>query len=113
MIAKGVIKPAPAPTSVDGHHHGRFGGRLLEVVLTLLLVIASAAALVGSFLGTYKVLALLGLKRRSSGKLVSAVYMGVLAGLAAVWRAFLRYYRYDPNTLRPIRPEDTDDRKDH
>lgn len=40
-------------------------------------------------------------------KLVGPVMGTIWKGLAAVWRPFLTYYRYEAQTLRPIKDEKT------
>jgi len=34
-------------------------------------------------------------------------------GLAALWKPFLTYYRYEAHTLRPIKDDETNDRDAH
>lgn len=57
-----------------------------------------------------------GLMAASAGltaKFVGPVMGTIWKGLAAVWRPFLTYYRYEAQTLRPIKEDETNDRDAH
>jgi hypothetical protein len=104
-------------------HHGRPGGRLVEVLLALGLVVLSAgtimaglalsvAALMAVYVTLFRVSPILayGLLAAGGGltfKFVVPIMTMVWKGIAAVWRPFLRYYRYEAHTLRPIKDEKT------
>jgi hypothetical protein len=85
-------------------HHGRFGGRFLELVLLLGLLLGSVAFLVALTVGATLIARALGIDGDS--------YLGpfgFLSGLYLLsypWKAYLRFYRYDPETLRPVSNDD-------
>lgn len=83
-------------------HHKRPGGRSLELllllgVLVLSIIVVGAALLLP--VGNYK-----------GGSLVAACLI-----LAPMWKLFLGYYKYDASTLQPLNEdkEKLDDSKDH
>jgi hypothetical protein len=89
-------------------HHGRPGGRLLELVLVLVLVALSLGLMAGfGALVSYE-FGLWGDGRASHGadSLVRAFVFAALVCAAAVlsylWASLLKYYRYDTHTLRPL-----------
>lgn len=110
-------------------HHGRPGGRFLEVALGLGLVVLSAGALVAglalalaAIVGLYGVLygispiLAYGLMAAGGGatvKLAGPIMTTIWKGLSAIWRPFLTYYGYEAHTLRPIKEDETNDRDAH
>jgi len=95
-------------------HHGRPGGRLLEVALALGLVLVSVG-LFGGFVALVSYdFGLWGngrdYHRDFDAVLVRAVVFAGLAAaaclLAYLWGVLLTYYRYDARTLRPLTEND-------
>ncbi len=88
-------------------HHGRPGGRLVELLALFAFLGLSVAMLVGM-----PILVMYFLDAPEPGRRTS-----ILAGLALalvilapIWKALLRYYKYEPHTLKPIlRKEKTHD----
>lgn len=68
-------------------HHGRPGGRALELLLLALLICLTIAIFLAPLL----------LDIRSKGLIVVAIAIA-----APFWIGFLTYYKYDTNTLRPL-----------
>ena len=92
----------------------------------LFAVVVTAAILFGGIAGLFvlQMLFIAALIRISPG--VLAAMNGILiaywykpgaklvwAICAAIWTPLLRYYKYEPNTLKPIIEEPLHDRKDH
>jgi len=104
-------------------HHGRWGERAVELILLVLLLFFSVAYIAGL------VWLVLQLPENFAYLMVLPVFTPIItknsvrmyglvpinATLGAVWRGYLRYYRYDPKTLRPTsgKKEKTDDSDDH
>jgi hypothetical protein len=96
---------------------------LVEVVLALGLAVLSAGTLLAGlalcvvgFMAVYAALFRVdpilayGLTAASTGltiKFVGPVMKTIWKGLAAVWRPFLGYYRYEAHTLRSLADEET------
>ncbi len=77
-------------------HHGRPGGRGLELLVLLLVLISTVAVVVGTVL----------IVRWLSPNMA---YLAIGLGFALsvpLWRAFLRYYKYEAHTLKPIIEKD-------
>ena len=91
-------------------HHGRPGGRLLEVGLALGLVVLSAAFLMVWVAVPIYVLKLLSLKGGRIGKAGAVWIMLGFFLLKYPWNALLKYYRYEAHTLRPIKEDRTHER---
>ena len=86
-------------------HHGRPGGRGRELLLLLLTVLASVLLIGGGFL-----LPLIGTQATDTGSSFFASKAGAALGFlvsAMLWQKLLAHYRYDANTLRPLREENT------
>jgi hypothetical protein len=105
-------------------HHGRPGGRGLELLVMLFAVLLTATILFGGIAGLFalQMVFLAPLLRISPGML--AALNGVLltywykpgaklawAICAAIWTPILSYYKYEPHTLKPIFEERPHDRK--
>jgi ABC-type Fe3+ transport system permease subunit len=96
-------------------HHGRAGGRLLEVALTLVLVALSVGLLSGFVALISYDFGMWGngrdYHRDFGAALVKSVVFVSLAAAACLltylWGALLHYYRYDPRTLRPLTEKDS------
>ena len=104
-------------------HHGRPGGRLLEVGLALGLAVLSAGVLLAGlalvlwvliavYLTLFRVSPILAYVIMTSGAGLSVKVAGpgmrlCWKGLAAIWRPFLTYYRYEAHTLRPLKENET------
>jgi hypothetical protein len=97
-------------------HHGRPGGRALELLLLFALIGFSAAVLIGGvglFFGAFAYVEVhFGhIRGKGAGALFILVYTGLLLGLGLIWKVFLKYYKYDPNSLKPLTEGTSDDRK--
>ncbi len=99
-------------------HHGRPGGRLLELILGFGLIAASicvGVAVIGLSFGLC-ILAIWSAGRWGSGFVVALmggvgwlikfyftpIWRAVYWVLAVLWRPYLRYYKYQPHSLRPL-----------
>lgn len=94
-------------------HHGRPGGRLLELGLALGLAVLSVAGLAGAVILGLFIFGPVGSDGGGGrwiilGSLGLAIYI-----LKHPWAALLKYYRYDTQTLRPIKEDETNDRDAH
>jgi hypothetical protein len=77
-------------------HHGRPGGVVWERLALLALLVSTVLIFVGSIVFVTWL--------TTTGP---SVGVGLAVFLSAIlWRAFFRYYKYDPNTLDPIIEED-------
>ena len=99
-------------------HHGRPGGRALELLLLFALIGFSATLFIGGlgfFLGAFAIFEVrIGhIPGQAASGLFMLVYMGLLSVLGVIWKVFLKYYKYDPNSLKPLNEGTSDDRKDH
>jgi hypothetical protein len=99
-------------------HHGRLGGRLVEVVLALGLAVLSAGVLLAGlalvlwvlmtgYLALFRVSPILayGIIAAGAGlsvKIANPVMGMCWKGLAAIWLPFLRHYGYEAHSLRPL-----------
>ena len=83
-------------------HHGRKGGRALELFLLFGLLILSAGLIAGGFfLGAFLLYAL----GDGGPRVLLVPFLGAGLGMfvaGRIWRFFLRYYRYGTD-LKPIR----------
>ena len=83
-------------------HHGRRGGRALELVLLFGLLGLTIALIGMGFFGA----ALLAMQIQLEGRIAAILplFGAILGGLAAgqVWKKFLKYYRYS-SALIPIK----------
>ena len=98
-------------------HHGRPGGRIGEVLAALFMIGVSVCIFVGAICAG--LMAWFWLIRIVPEWLVILVIVfgaSVTAApifrfawwlLTAIWRPFLRYYKYQAHSLRPIDDEDT------
>ncbi len=77
-------------------HHKRPGGRGLELLLLLLLLVSTAAIVIG----TVVIVGWLGVGAGSA-----SLALGIALS-APLWLAFLRYYKYEAHSLKPIIKED-------
>ena len=91
-------------------HHGRPGGRLVEVLAGLALALASGVFLVLCLVVPAYVLFWMDVETHSGGKLEVASFLGGLWLLKYPWGALLKYYRYEAHTLRPLAEGETKDR---
>lgn len=89
-------------------HHSRWGGRSLEVLLLFLLIAFSIGVFVFVFMGGL-LLILPHATTMTGGKSVFLLNLLAIALLAPIWKAFLRFYKYDPETLKPERQGKEDD----
>ncbi len=93
-------------------HHGRPGGRLVEVISALMMVVLSVAVFGAVFAGTMY----LCLRFAPYGTFGS-IFLAMMAFsqylfpwamtatwwvLRHLWAPYLRYYKYEPHSLRPI-----------
>ena len=90
-------------------HHGRWGGRGLELFLTLALLAVTVCLIVAGGAFGFWVGAGLGSSLGGNLMLIGAAGGGTIAGL--LWKKLLKYYKYDKN-LRPIERNE-DERADH
>lgn len=97
-------------------HHGRPGGRLVELILAFIIIGISVALLLGGIAIPLILSVLL-------AKLFGPTFMIVFAGAsitylwrpamraawwiaAAIWNPFLNYYGYEAHSLKPIKPKE-------
>ena len=85
-------------------HHRRFGGRTGELILLFALIAFSAALLGAEF--WFWTAAQTWLSHQGGPYLLAAaggvMFVASLWVLRRLWSAFLRYYRYEAHTLRPL-----------
>jgi hypothetical protein len=99
-------------------HHGRPGGRLVEVLAAFALIGVSVAILVGALLAAYALFGLLVgmvpawllavVVTAALGRFITSVMRGAWWLLSAIWGPFLKYYKYQAHNLRPLKDEGTD-----
>lgn len=82
-------------------HHGRKGGRAVELLLLFVLLGLTIALICVGFFGTIYLLMIYEIETYYVPKL--GMLGAVLGGLAAgqVWKKFLKFYHYS-NDLKPI-----------
>ena len=98
-------------------HHGRPGGRLVEVLAAFVLIGVSVAILVGAlwagfvglmwFAGYVSPVFLAGVMVIATNYLFTKIFRLALWVLSALWGPFLKYYKYQAHTLRPLDDEGT------
>ena len=94
-------------------HHGRPGGRLVEVLAGIALALASGVFLVLCIVAPAWILLRLGGGHgggRSGGKVEVLSLLGGIWLLKYPWNALLKYCRYEAHTLRPLADDETKDR---
>ncbi len=96
-------------------HHGRRGGRLVEVISALMMVVLSVA-LFGAVFAGMMYLFLRFVPYATGGLIFLAMmafsqYLFPWAMTATwwvlrhLWGPYLQYYKYEPHSLRPIIPQ--------
>lgn len=99
-------------------HHGRPGGRALELLIMFALIGLSAAILVGGVaLGVWVYVLLLTfvdpiLVIAASGLMLPYVWKPIMRCAwwlaATIWTPFMDYYGYEPHTFKQIKPKEDD-----
>lgn len=99
-------------------HHGRPGGRGLELLLLFALLALTFAVVgltiylaVSLFVGFLEFLPGRGNVLPIFGLFLFACGLPAFLFLKWLWRNFLGYYKYDPNSLKPLTQGTPDDRK--